>query len=86
MTHSNRCGTDNKGNQEAATTGLGQSLAVDLAEILALGYLRHLRGPRHGAAEKGSAPARKGLDDVAPRGRVSPGPERPLNGGEHDET
>jgi hypothetical protein len=59
---------------------------ADMAETLALGYLRYLRAPRRSAAEEGPARAHKGLDDVAPRGRVSPGPQRPFNGGEHDET
>ena len=86
MTCSNHRGNYDKRNQEHMKIGLGPPLAVDLAEILALGYLRHLRNPRRSAAEKGSTPARKGLDDVPPRGRVSPGPERPFDGGEHDET
>jgi hypothetical protein len=55
-----------------------------LGEILALGYLRHLRACAR-AGEKGPARAHKGLDDVAPRGMVSPGPEGPLRGGTMNE-
>lgn len=52
-----------------------------IAGFLAIGYLRHVRGPACQAAEKGSTRARKGLDDVAPRGRVSPGQASPRDGG-----
>lgn len=55
----------------------------DLATLLAQGYLRHLRAAR-GSAEKGSARAPKGLDDVAPRAKVVPGPLGPRNGGTND--
>lgn len=61
-----------------------ESIARTVAEVLAHGYLRHMRATRE-AAEKGSARARKGLDDVAPSARVSPGPEAPLHGGTIDE-
>jgi hypothetical protein len=63
---------------------LGQ-IAAGLADTLAHGYLRHMRAVQE-AAEKGSARARKGLDDVAPSARVSPGPEAPLHGGTIDES
>jgi hypothetical protein len=59
-------------------------LARTVGELLAFGYLRHMRAARE-AAEKGFARAHKGLDDVAPSARVSPGPEGPLNGGTIDE-
>lgn len=55
----------------------------DLATLLALGYLRHIRAARL-ATEKGSARAPKPLDDVAPRAKVSPGPLGPRNGGTND--
>jgi|GEM_PF-4167022 hypothetical protein len=55
----------------------------DLATLLALGYLRHIRAARC-SAEKGSARAPKGLDDVAPRAKVALGPVGPRNGGTND--
>ena len=66
-------------------SGSGTGLLPEfVAELLALGYLRYVRGPACQAAEKGSTRARKGLDDVAPRGKVSPGPASPSDGGSSD--
>jgi hypothetical protein len=56
-----------------------------VADLLAMGYLRHLRA-RLQAGEKGCGRARKGLDDVGPRGKVSPRPEGLVDGGRDDET
>jgi len=54
-----------------------------MSGILALGYLRHIRAARQ-ATEKGSPRAAKGLDDVAPRAMVAPGPVGPRSGGTND--
>jgi hypothetical protein len=59
------------------------TLAREIGDLLAIGYLRHRkRQARQMAVEKEAPRAEKPLDDVAPEGRV-PLPENrtPENGG-----
>ena len=60
------------------------TLAREIADILALGYMRHRkRQARKLVVEKEAHPAEKPLDDVAPRGRVGTGEGRtPETGGD----
>ena len=46
------------------------TLAREIAEILALGYLRYRKRLARDAARESAVAAEKALDDVAPRGRV----------------
>lgn len=54
----------------------------EIAELLALGYLRHRKRLAHAQARESSSRPENPLDDVAPRGRVrTPENRTPENGG-----
>ena len=62
------------------------SLAHEMAELLAVGYLRYRRRTTARAAEKAAAWASKPLDDVPPKGPLVPEPKGLCEGGkDHEE-
>jgi hypothetical protein len=57
-------------------------MGVNIAELLAIGYLRHRRALARNVAQVSAMRAEKPLDDVAPEGRVAPPENRtPEKGG-----
>jgi len=66
------------------TTTQANSLAREVADLLALGYLRYRKSQaRRQAVEKEATGVEKPLDDVTPRGRVGTGERRtPETGGD----
>jgi len=65
------------------TSSSGNTI-YEIAEILALGYLRYRKRQARVLAKKPALITEKGLDDVAPGGRVAPTENRTLETGAAD--
>ena len=70
MRSQNHNGTSRQAGQETMQGKGGSPLSVAVAEILALGYLRHRKTGARELAANSALRLEKPLDDVAPEGRV----------------